>query len=80
MSTQTKQRKIKEAFTHFAEAIRINPAYAEAYNKIGLIFFRQGKFKVAEEFFLKAIKIRPNYSEARKNLEILMQNIKSPQT
>ena len=67
----------REAFTHFAEVIKIKPDYVQAYNKIGLILFQQGKFKKAEVFFLKAIQINPNYSEARKNLEMLMRTIES---
>jgi Flp pilus assembly protein TadD len=70
------QGKIKEAFTHFAEAVKFKPDYAPAYNKIGLILFQQGKFKKAEIFFLKAIQIDPNDKDVRKNLGLLNQTQK----
>ena len=72
-----KKGKIKEAFAHFAEVIKIKPDYVQAYNKIGLILFKQGKFKKAKVFFSKALQINPNYSEARKNLKKLKQILSS---
>jgi len=66
-----KQGRLKEAFPHFAEAIKIKPDFVQAYNKLGIILLRQRKYDKAKVFFSKAIEIDPDYSEAHKNLEKL---------
>ena len=57
--------------SHFAEVIRINPDYAQAYNEIGIILAQKGKLQKSNDFFSKAIQLEPKYKEARNNLLIL---------
>jgi tetratricopeptide (TPR) repeat protein len=68
-----KQKEYKEALANFAQVIKINPDYRQAYNHIGIILVQKGKFKKAKKFFSKAVQIDPDYSEALKNVKILNQ-------
>ena len=60
---------------HYAEVIKIKPDYVQAYNKLGLILYRQGKFSKAKVLFSKALEIDHNYSEARKNIKIVQKKL-----
>ena len=64
-----KQRRIGDAYAHFAQTIKINPDYAEAYNQIGIILTWQGKLSEADVFFSRAVEINRNFENARKNLD-----------
>ena len=59
---------IKEAMFFYQKAIEINPAFAEAYNNLGLLYFEKlGKANEALILFNKAIGLKPSYPLAYYN-------------
>ena len=59
---------IEGAIADYTEAIRLNPNYAEAHNKLGKIRARNLKdYPAAKADFDRAIEINPNYGHAYYN-------------
>ena len=52
----------------FEQALKINPAYVEAYNNIATSLINLGQFKKSISYLKKAINIKPNYANAFNNL------------
>jgi len=53
----------------FAAAVRINPAYFEAYDSWGIVALKQGRVDEAVAHFQAALQIKPDYAPARQHLE-----------
>jgi protein O-mannosyl-transferase len=70
-----KEGKIKEAFYHYNEAIRIKPHYPDAYNNRGIVYGGLGQYQRALEDFNEAIRIKSNYAEAYNNRGFTYYNI-----
>jgi Flp pilus assembly protein TadD len=66
------QGRFEEAISHYAEALRIDPAYAVARSNLGIALAEQGKFEEAIEHFSEALRIQPNYEEAHYNLGLAL--------
>ena len=64
------QGKTQEATAHCAEALRINPGYAEAHKNLGITLARQGKTQEAIAHFAEALRFKSDYAEAHINLEL----------
>jgi len=56
-----------KAIIQIKEAIKIEPEYAEAYNKWGLVVHKQHEFEKAIEKYKKAIELKSDYGEAYNN-------------
>ena len=74
------QENLPKATHHYSEAVRINPAYAEAHCKLGVILVRQGDVDGGIEHFSKALKIKPGMNEARQgmNRAMRLKGLKKP--
>ncbi len=48
--------------------ISINPKDAEAYNDMGIAYYRKGNYDMAIELYEKAIRVNPKYSDAYYNM------------
>jgi tetratricopeptide (TPR) repeat protein len=59
------------AESHFAEAVRIKPNYAEGLGNLGSCREKQGRSAEAEELFARSLKAHPT-AEAHYNLAILL--------
>jgi Tfp pilus assembly protein PilF len=59
---------LKGAEHHFKEAIRIRPRFAEAHNKLGIVYRTLDNFDLATAHFREAIQISPRHVEAHFNL------------
>jgi tetratricopeptide (TPR) repeat protein len=60
--------RVEEASKAFMKVVKLNPAYADGYNNLGVSLHEQGKFESAVIAYKKAISIKPNYAEACNNL------------
>jgi Tfp pilus assembly protein PilF len=68
-----KQGRPKEAISHYSEALRINPAWAEAHNILGNALARQGNLRRAVSHYSEALRINPAMAEAHNNLGLALQ-------
>ena len=62
-----------EAKIHYAEAIRLNPAFYEATYNLALICFKHNEIERALELYEKALAINPDAQNARLNFAIALQ-------
>jgi tetratricopeptide (TPR) repeat protein len=67
-----RQGKYEEAAAHYAEALRLNPADAEAHSNQGVILQRQGKLEAAAAHYAEALRLNPDYLQAYYNLGIVL--------
>ncbi|MDY7000516.1 MAG: tetratricopeptide repeat protein [Thermodesulfobacteriota bacterium] len=63
----------EQSVTYYKKALRMRPAYADAYNNLGASLTRLGRESEAREAFLKALEANPKHGPARKNLQELMR-------
>ena len=49
-------------------ALKLNPNYILAYNKLGLIYFEQGKYSMAMEMHQTSVRLNPSYAIEWANL------------
>lgn len=62
------------AMSLYQKAVELDPAYAIAYNDLGIIYEAKGSIDLAEQSYLKCIKIDPMYLSAYSNLALLYEN------
>ena len=53
------QGKLKDAISHYTEAVRIKPDYAKAYYNLGIVLADQGKLEDAISRYTEALRIKP---------------------
>ncbi len=56
------------AISAYLNAIAIDPSGAEAWNYLGLAYFREEQYTVAETALRRAVTLEPDYSQAWNNL------------
>jgi tetratricopeptide (TPR) repeat protein len=61
--------KKDEAFAEFSEAVRLQPDYPLALNKLGAILIQKGQYAQAIAYLKRALEISPDLKPARANLE-----------
>jgi len=62
----------EEALSHYQEALKIRPSYADALYNMGEAQAALGKPKEAERYYRLALTVKPNFAEAHNNLGILL--------
>ena len=68
---QTNRRR--EAEAEFREAIRVDPAIAQAHGNLGMVLRDTKRYQEAEAAFREAIRLNPAHTLARKNLDELLK-------
>ncbi|MBU4129075.1 tetratricopeptide repeat protein, partial [bacterium] len=54
-----------QALFSYQKALKIDPGYADAYNNLGVLYYKKGRYQEATEKLRKAIEITPDYPKAR---------------
>lgn len=65
------QEKYTEAIIELEKAIELYPAYADAYNALGVVYHRQQHYQKAIKYYLLAIEADPRHAKARTNLAMI---------
>lgn len=66
--------KLPEALREFAEAVRLRPSNAEAYNDAGLTLLKLGRRDEAIRCFQQSLQVRPIAGAARNLAAVLLMN------
>jgi len=64
--------RVEEAVSHYSEALRIKPDYAEAHNNMGVALGEGGRLEEAFYHLSEALRIKPDFAEAHNNLGIAL--------
>jgi len=67
-----RQKRHREAQTHYAEAQRLAPDRHEIFNDLGYSFYLQGQLNKAESALAKAVQADPNNARYRNNLGLVL--------
>jgi len=68
-----RQGRLEEAVTHYNEAVRLKPDYAEAYNNLGDALHGLGRLEEAVASYKKALRLMPDLAGAYYNLGNALQ-------
>lgn len=60
--------RLREAVVHLEKTVRLDPAYARAYNNLGACLGMLKEFGKAEEALRRAVELMPDSAEAHGNL------------
>src|SRR5882672_6608358 len=63
----SKERNWEQATYYYAEAIRLEPCFADAWNNLGTVYFEQKNFEKAMENYEKAVSCNPQFINALLN-------------
>lgn len=72
-----KEKEYAAAVKHYEASLSTNKKSPEAYNNLGLAYFKTADVGRAVLSFERALRMRPGYSKARKNLKAAQQYIDS---
>ena len=70
----------QNSITAFRQALKYRPDWAAIYNKIGILYAKQGMLAEAEKEFLEAISLDPSHQDFRHNLERCRRQMTQPMT
>lgn len=68
------KNRIPEAVAYYRKAVRFNPAQAQSYHALGVIYWKEKKLSKAIGYFQEAAFLRPNYYEAFLNLGLALKD------
>lgn len=68
-----KRELYPKAIDEYSQAVKVNPYYKEAYNRLGEVYFTLQLYDKAEENFKAAINLDPNYLKPVNNLGLLYE-------
>ncbi|MCK5533900.1 tetratricopeptide repeat protein [bacterium] len=71
-----KRGDLKEAFSFYEEALKINPDFAPTYSNIGGIYFSQKMYKKAKSMVEKALEFNPGNKMYKNNLKKINEKCK----
>ena len=63
----------REAIYRWQKATEIDPAYAAAYNNLGIAYEHEGQLAKARKAYEKAIELDPNNVQVRQNYELFKE-------
>ncbi|MFQ5843653.1 MAG: tetratricopeptide repeat protein [Planctomycetota bacterium] len=69
------QGKTTKAIESIHKALEIDPALAEAYNLLGVIYLQQSDFKMAAENLRRAVEMDPYYTDAHNHLGVAYKEL-----
>jgi superkiller protein 3 len=72
--TLLKEPKIDDAKKHFMRAIDIDPKFAKAYYRLGLLLYHNKDYSNALHNLEKAITLDPTFSKAHYSLAVLLMD------
>ncbi len=67
-TTRQEDGQQAQAITLLHQAVTLNPALKEAYNRLGKLYYQQQQYRQALTMFQKALDIDPDYVKVRNNL------------
>ena len=67
--------EFEDAIYNCTRALRIDPNYAKAYNKRGIVYDRLGDYEYAIDDYTRAIRIDPDYADAYNNRGFTYNNL-----
>jgi Flp pilus assembly protein TadD len=63
----------REAIYRWERAVQIDPAYAEAYNDLGVAYEHEGQLEKARKAYEKALELSPNNPQIRQNYDLFKE-------
>jgi len=64
--------RVDEAVPHLIEAVRIEPAFAEAHSNLGAALARRGQLNDAMSHYREALRLSPDLAQAHNNLGLAL--------
>ena len=55
----------------YEKVLEIEPNFLEAYNNLGVVYYKKGFPQKARQCWQKALELNPGYSKAKENLKLL---------
>ena len=74
-NARAQQERLEEAASHYSEALRLRPAYADAHNNLANALVEQDKVEEAVVHSSAALRINPDHADARHNLEAVLRQV-----
>jgi predicted O-linked N-acetylglucosamine transferase (SPINDLY family) len=65
--------QLEEAEISLLEAVRLQPAHADAHNHLGVTRAQRGKLQDAVMSFRRALRLKPDHADAARNLQAALQ-------